>query len=155
MPAPHDTAIEHWTRALQTYRASVDLYAQVVQLRHRREVRPWPTPTAARSALGAPSPPPVLHELTAREREIAILIARGLTNRQIARTLVIAPGTAANHVANVIAKLQLVNRTQVAIAVTASIDADVAASCGQRPRIVSRSNGSTSTHRTHDLRSIV
>jgi predicted ATPase/DNA-binding CsgD family transcriptional regulator/Tfp pilus assembly protein PilF len=52
--------------------------------------------------------------LTAREREIADLIARGLSNRAIATELVISPATAARHVANIFAKLGVTSRAQVA-----------------------------------------
>jgi DNA-binding CsgD family transcriptional regulator len=52
--------------------------------------------------------------LTAREQEIALLIARGLSNRGIAAELVISPATAARHVANILAKLGLSSRAQVA-----------------------------------------
>jgi ATP/maltotriose-dependent transcriptional regulator MalT len=52
--------------------------------------------------------------LTAREHEIVLLIARGLSNRQIADELVISPATAARHVANILAKLGFTSRTQVA-----------------------------------------
>jgi predicted ATPase/DNA-binding CsgD family transcriptional regulator len=52
--------------------------------------------------------------LTARETEIVVLIARGLSNRQIADELVISPATAARHVANILAKLGFTSRTQVA-----------------------------------------
>jgi ATP/maltotriose-dependent transcriptional regulator MalT len=52
--------------------------------------------------------------LTAREHEIVVLIARGLSNRQIAVELVISPATAARHVANILAKLGYTSRTQVA-----------------------------------------
>jgi predicted ATPase/DNA-binding CsgD family transcriptional regulator/Tfp pilus assembly protein PilF len=52
--------------------------------------------------------------LTAREHEIVILIARGLSNRQIADELVISPATAARHVANILSKLGFTSRTQIA-----------------------------------------
>ena len=52
--------------------------------------------------------------LTAREQEIALLIARGLSNRAIADELVISPATAARHVANILSKLGLKSRAQVA-----------------------------------------
>ena len=57
---------------------------------------------------GAPGP------LTRREREVAALIARGLTNRQIAEELFIAERTADTHVEHILAKLGLGSRTQVA-----------------------------------------
>ncbi len=52
--------------------------------------------------------------LTAREHEIALLIARGLSNRAIADELVISPATAARHVANILGKLGFSSRAQVA-----------------------------------------
>jgi len=52
--------------------------------------------------------------LTARELQIAELIARGLSNRGIADELVISPATAARHVANILAKLGFSSRAQVA-----------------------------------------
>lgn len=52
--------------------------------------------------------------LTRREREIAALIARGMTNRQIARALVITEGTAANHVQHILNKLGFDARAQIA-----------------------------------------
>jgi DNA-binding NarL/FixJ family response regulator len=52
--------------------------------------------------------------LTTREHEIALLIARGLSNRGIAEELFISPATAARHVANILAKLGLNSRAQVA-----------------------------------------
>jgi non-specific serine/threonine protein kinase len=54
-------------------------------------------------------------QLTRREREIAALIARGATNRQIADALVITEGTAANHVLHILSKLGLASRTQIAV----------------------------------------
>jgi predicted ATPase/DNA-binding CsgD family transcriptional regulator len=58
--------------------------------------------------------PPIPSLLTARELQIANLIARGLSNRGIAEELVISPATAARHVANILAKLGLNSRAQVA-----------------------------------------
>ncbi|HSS61561.1 MAG TPA: response regulator transcription factor [Candidatus Limnocylindrales bacterium] len=52
--------------------------------------------------------------LTPREREIADLIGRGMTNRGIASTLDITERTASSHVQNILNKLGLDNRTQVA-----------------------------------------
>jgi non-specific serine/threonine protein kinase len=52
--------------------------------------------------------------LTRRESEVAALIARGLTNRQIAEALFIAERTADTHVEHILAKLGLGSRTQVA-----------------------------------------
>jgi DNA-binding NarL/FixJ family response regulator len=53
--------------------------------------------------------------LTPREREVAALIARGWSNREIANGLVITVSTAERHVANIFNKLALRSRTEVAV----------------------------------------
>jgi len=68
---------------------------------------------AAGPGSGALARPPGL--LTPREREIARLIARGLSNRGIADELVISPATVARHVANILAKLGFGSRAQIAV----------------------------------------
>ncbi len=55
-----------------------------------------------------------LSDLTPREREVALLLARGHTNRQIARTLFISERTAEKHVANVLRKLGVASRAALA-----------------------------------------
>jgi DNA-binding NarL/FixJ family response regulator len=52
--------------------------------------------------------------LTPRESEVAVLIARGLTNRQIAEELIVSERTADTHVRNILGKLGLASRAQVA-----------------------------------------
>jgi DNA-binding CsgD family transcriptional regulator len=51
--------------------------------------------------------------LTPREREVALLIADGLTNAELARRLYISPKTAAVHVSNILHKLGVASRTEV------------------------------------------
>ena len=67
---------------------------------------PVPRPRAAASSAAS--------TLTPREREIAGLIARGLSNRAIADELVISQATVARHVANILTKLGFSSRAQVA-----------------------------------------
>ena len=54
-------------------------------------------------------------KLTARERQVLKLIAEGSSNREIARTLDISEGTVKNHVASILGRLNLRDRTQAAI----------------------------------------
>ncbi|MEV0662778.1 ATP-binding protein [Actinomadura luteofluorescens] len=63
-------------------------------------------------AAAAPVTPP--STLTAREREIACLVSRGLSNRAIADELVISPATVARHVTNILTKLGFSSRAQIA-----------------------------------------
>jgi len=55
-----------------------------------------------------------MDKLTHREQEIAVLVARGLTNCQVSTKLGISERTAGNHVARILSKLGLQSRAQVA-----------------------------------------
>lgn len=59
-----------------------------------------------------------LEALTAQERQIVQLIGDGLTNREIGKRLFLAEKTIKNHVSNVLAKLGMKRRTQVAVLAT-------------------------------------
>ena len=56
-----------------------------------------------------------LAKLTRRQQEIAACVAEGLTNEEIARRLVLTPGTVANHVEHILRRLELRSRTQVGV----------------------------------------
>ena len=62
-----------------------------------------------------PKLPPTKDPLTEREVEILQLVAKGLTNDEIAEKLVVSERTVRTHVSNILAKLQLANRTQAAL----------------------------------------
>jgi NarL family two-component system response regulator LiaR len=76
-------------------------------------------PDAARMLMGlatrpkaAPEPPT---PLTERERDVIALLAEGQSNKQIARALSSSETTVKGHVANILGKLELADRTQAAV----------------------------------------
>ncbi len=88
---------------------------------HRGEARLDPHVTAtvmaevASPAAGAGPDEAALATLTPREREVLALLARGLTNAQLARQLVLSEKTVKTHVSSILAKLRLADRTQAAL----------------------------------------
>jgi DNA-binding NarL/FixJ family response regulator len=57
---------------------------------------------------------PPSERLTGREQEIALLVARGLSNRQIAQELSISERTVENHIAKILKKLGFTSRARIA-----------------------------------------
>jgi DNA-binding CsgD family transcriptional regulator len=99
------------------------LRGAVCALRGQANASDWPSADACeRSDRPAASPAPEYRSrlstpaipLTDRQREVAGLIRQGMTNREIADTLVIAERTADTHVQNILNKLGVVSRAQIA-----------------------------------------
>ena len=107
---------EAYATAWATGCAMAPEQAVVEALADRKSAPAARTPRVA-SAVGpesAAGPDP----LTTREREVAVLIARGLTNQQIADQLVVSERTVEWHVGNILGKLGLESRSQVIVRVT-------------------------------------
>ncbi|HEY7174389.1 MAG TPA: LuxR C-terminal-related transcriptional regulator, partial [Micromonosporaceae bacterium] len=79
---------------------------------------------ALRERIGLPAPSDDAvsgpASLTPREREVAQLVAAGLTNVELARRLYISPKTAAVHVSNILRKLEVSSRTAIGDALRAA-----------------------------------
>ncbi|MDX2212484.1 MAG: response regulator transcription factor [Oculatellaceae cyanobacterium bins.114] len=103
-----DTPSEELAIAIRTvYKGYTQLSPGIVQKMIAKNPRPTPQTL--------PDLPPGFAELTRREREVLRLIATGSSNREIAQTLYISEGTVRNHVTNILARLELRDRTQAAI----------------------------------------
>ena len=69
------------------------------------------TPSSPESEQSSSDEPP---SLTRREKEVAVLVGRGMTNRQIASELVLSEHTVHHHVTNILKKMNLSSRQQIA-----------------------------------------
>jgi DNA-binding NarL/FixJ family response regulator len=81
--------------------------------------RPPPTLVSVPEQATADAP---TETLTPREQEVALLVGRGLTNRQIASALVLCEHTVHHHVTNILKKLNLSSRQQVASRLSDRLD---------------------------------
>jgi DNA-binding NarL/FixJ family response regulator len=93
--------------AIRTVAAGEALLAPAITRRLIEEFIRRPRP--------APSGPTELADLTEREREVLTLIARGLSNSEIAELLVLSEATVRTHVNRIFSKLSLRDRTQAAV----------------------------------------
>jgi DNA-binding NarL/FixJ family response regulator len=95
--------------------AEADEVAAAIRAARRGEVHLDPAIAKQLTrSLVAPRPQRV-SALTGREREVLVLVAQGLSNRQIADSLVISERTARTHVSNILGKLGVASRTQAAL----------------------------------------
>jgi DNA-binding CsgD family transcriptional regulator len=93
---------------------ATDLARQALRTAHRLGLAPTVAAASALLATLGGVAPDVVASLTAREREVASLIAEGRSNRAIADRLGVSERTVETHVRNVMTKLGLANRTQIA-----------------------------------------
>jgi len=101
------TRPEELIAAVHTIAAGDSLLSPSVTRRVIERTAHQPTPDAARTAR--------LEELTAREHEVLELVARGLSNGEIATALVIEDSTVKTHVKRVLGKLGVRDRVQAVI----------------------------------------
>jgi DNA-binding NarL/FixJ family response regulator len=88
--------------------------AQAIQVVHSGQ--PYLHPAATRQLLQATArPEQPIERLTSREQSVLGLVARGLTNRQIADSLSISEKTVSVHVSNLLSKIGMASRTQAAL----------------------------------------
>ena len=98
---------------------SPDDLVEAIRAVHRGEARLHPD--IARKLMeqvaqqASPSHGSHFEDLTEREREVVNLVAKGHSNQEIANELVISEKTVKTHVSNILGKLQLEDRTQLAI----------------------------------------
>jgi NarL family two-component system response regulator LiaR len=92
---------------------------EAIRAAHRGEARLHPEiarKLIQQVAHQAPGPrEPQVEALTERERDVVQLVAQGCSNQEIAQTLVISDKTVKTHVSNILSKLNLQDRTQLAI----------------------------------------
>jgi DNA-binding CsgD family transcriptional regulator len=102
---------DFFTEADQSFFAAVTQWVGMVM--HRAELVEQATAAAARR--GRSEATEEITRITRRHREVAVLIAEGLTNAEIARRLTLVEGTVANHVEHILRRLGLRGRTQIAV----------------------------------------
>lgn len=94
----------------------VDVQELARAIRQVYSGQPYLHPEATRHLLEATTrPEQPVEKLTSREQEVLTLVARGLTNRQIADSLSISDKTVSVHISNTLSKLGLTSRTQAAL----------------------------------------
>ena len=122
-----DGIADRWRDQVVAYRRSLELFQRAVGARDRarrifssradlpaRGAAPAVGPAVTPLRPAGPAAEADWGPLTVRERDVAALVARGLSNRGIARELVLTEGTAANHVRRIMLRLNFESRAQVA-----------------------------------------
>jgi DNA-binding NarL/FixJ family response regulator len=94
--------------------AEVDEIIEAIRAAHRGEVH-LDAAVARVLTRSLVAPRRGVAALTARERDVLVLVAEGRSNREIGRTLSIGERTVQTHLGNVLTKLELSSRTQAAL----------------------------------------
>jgi DNA-binding NarL/FixJ family response regulator len=142
----YEQAATSWTRVARSFVRSLHAYREMTrdQAARRLACSARLTQGGVRTVVEIPAPPPETGSappeirpvqvpglaaaaapkgrLTARQMEVAALIARGLSNEQIAQELVLTPGTVGNHIGHILRRLGARNRAQVAAWITQAGD---------------------------------
>jgi DNA-binding NarL/FixJ family response regulator len=101
--------------------APKDALVQAIRVIHAGDALLSPSVTRrlvedyARRGEPAQSPEAVLRDLTPREREVLVLVARGMSNAEIAERLVVSEATVKSHVGSILLKLDLRDRVQAVV----------------------------------------
>jgi DNA-binding NarL/FixJ family response regulator len=103
-----DTLPDELLAAVRVVASGQALLAPSVTRRLLEEFATRPTP-------GAAAPAPWLATLTAREQEVLVAVARGLSNTEVAETLFMSPATAKTHVSRLLSKLHARDRAQLVV----------------------------------------
>jgi DNA-binding CsgD family transcriptional regulator len=143
---PYEAAYAHWraAEALAQARGDRDELARCLVAAHGAAAGMGATHLAVsvrrlarRARVGLPGvreDEEAFADLTAREREVLVLVAAGRTNREVAETLFISEKTASVHVSNILRKLGVGNRGEAAAAAfRAGLEPAGAAAPGARP----------------------
>ena len=101
-----DVSPEHLVMAVRLIAAGEQLLAPSIT---RRLVERFARPTPTRERAGR------LETLTSREQEVLRLVARGLSNAEIAERLVVSEATVKTHIAHLFAKLEVRDRAQAVV----------------------------------------
>ena len=112
-----DMALDDILAAIRVAAAGDALIAPSVTRRLISRFASMPSSAAQTPASRPPAqPPPQLEGVTQREREVLVLVGRGLSNKEIAGCLSISAATAKAHVARLLTKLGARDRVQLVIA---------------------------------------